>query len=146
MGGDGNHVSDDGIGAHRKGSEALDLDRHGVKPETQVGQHFQIAQMLAHRNLRAQQDGMHRAPAVPNIVNIQGINADKNRTLLIEPLCGRFGQKRVAFEVLVRAPVSGPAGVYQHRFASHIRSPEHRRPDGARTFRGMQYQAFKIRE
>ena len=146
MDSDYNHVSDDGIGAHRKGPETLDLDRHGVKPEAPVGQPLQIAQMLAHGNLRAQQDGMHRAPAVRNVVNIQGIDADKSRALLMEQLRGRFGEKRVAFEVLVRTLVSGPAGVHQHGLALKICSLEHARPDGARVVRGMKYQACKIRE
>lgn len=89
---------------------------------------------------------MHRAPAVRNVVNIQGIDADKSRALLMEQLRGRFGEIRVAFKILFRSPVSCSAGVHQNGLALYIRSLEQARPDGAHILRGMEYQAFKIRE
>lgn len=108
---------DDGKGPHRKGAKSLDLDRHGKETQPGVRQLLQAAHVLADGNVGSQQEGMGRPVAVGGVIDVVGVDADQGRARLGQKLGGGAGQKGMAFEIGIGAPVASPAGVYQHRFA-----------------------------
>ena len=74
--------------------------------------------MLDNRDLRAEQGGVYRSASVGDIVDIVGVDPDQRGLRIYQELRRVGGQERVAFELLVAAPVPIPAGMHQHRLAA----------------------------
>ena len=61
---------------------------------------------------------MHGAFAGGSVIDIVRIDTDERCSGVSKILAAIGGQKRVAFKVLVGAPVGSPAGVDEHGFAT----------------------------
>jgi hypothetical protein len=120
------------------------LDRHGVQPKTGNRQAAQTAHMFHNRYLGCQQNRMHGTSHVGRIVDIEGIDAYQSSPGLFEP-DSRFGrEKGMTFKVLLRLPMSVPAGVDQDRFAGHISPGKQVRADGPPARFGPKNQPLQV--
>ena len=75
---------------------------------------LEVAEMLDDRDFRAQQRRMRWPPSVTRIVDVVGIDPDQPRALIAQIHGGVFGEVRMPLEILIRAPVSIPAGMDEH--------------------------------
>src|SRR5688500_12252425 len=87
--------------------------------------------MLDDRYLGAEQLGVHRPPAIVDVVDVEAVDPDETRPTPSQSLGEPRREKWVSLEVAVGPPVRIPTGVEEHRPAAHIDSVDRVDVDGA---------------
>lgn len=95
-----------GIGTHWKGAHSLDFRWHRRKTKTGVGQLLEPAHVLDDGNARAEQHSVNGAMAVIRAVDVERIDTDQRDAPVAQIFRGLACEKRMAFEISIRAPMS----------------------------------------
>ena len=96
------------------------------KRKPDAGNRIELAQMLDDRNAGAEQRRMHGPRAVGDVVDVERIDADEPRARVAQIRRRVGGQERMAFEILVGAPVLDPSRCARARPCRARRSPRTR--------------------
>src|SRR2546423_822722 len=97
--------------AHGKRSHPFNFYWHGKEAGPAVGNGGETAHMLDDGNVGSEQRGMDRPGAIIDRIDVEGVDPDESYAG-IDELFGQFpGQMRMAFEVLISAPVGVPTSV-----------------------------------
>ena len=134
-----------GVGPHGERPHASDLGRHRRKAKADVGKLIQPGQMLADRNVRAEQQAVDRPRPCSRIVDIVAVDPDERRPALDQRSRGGFGQEWMVVEISVGPPIAVPAGVNQHGLCPNVQTGERVRIDRQPIFeRPPDDQPFKV--
>src|SRR5262245_47046348 len=103
---------------NRKRTHAFHFGGNSGEAEATCRQGVETGQMLDNRDLGGKQYAVNRTRATRSVVNVVGIDADQQRSLVAQVDSGLFGEERMTLEILVGPPVLVPAGVNQHCMAA----------------------------
>src|SRR5688572_3643838 len=90
------------VGAHRKRTKSFYLDGCSMEAKSLIRERVKPTHVFADWDLVSKQCGVNRAGSVCCVINVVGVDSYECRTCLHKKFCRIFGEKSVAFKVLVR--------------------------------------------
>ena len=111
-------------GPHGEGAHSFYFHGDREESDAAIGNGGQAAHVLDDGNAGAEQRGVNGPGAVVGGVDVEGIDADKGYAGFDESFGQFTGEMRMAFEVLIGAPMGVPAGVEENGFPAHSRRLE----------------------
>src|SRR5262245_51642052 len=102
--------------------------------------------MLDNRDPCAQENRVHRPAAVPDVIDVQGVNSDHYCARLTQQLGRAARQERMTLQIGRRGPLGAPNPTDKYRLASNVRLLQECLSNGPALTRGIDDNALQVCE